>query len=269
MQVDTHTHVVADDPARYPLDPRPGAGSWFREVPYTVEALLDAMDAARVDRAVLVQAVSAYRHDNRYVADSARAHRDRCTSVACTDLSAPDAPLELRHLARERGVRGLRWWALDGQPLGEPRAVWDELARLGLPVVVTLFADRLEELLALVPSLPPVPIAIDHCAFADLSAGVPDVLVALAVQPTIHWKVSTIVLDGLIEHGDVRDGVAELSRRLGADRLLWGSDFSQTHDRPYGDLAELARHAAEKLDDDARAGFLGTNALRLWPELAP
>jgi predicted TIM-barrel fold metal-dependent hydrolase len=269
MQVDTHTHVVADDAARYPLDPRPGAGSWFREAPYTVEALLGQMDAARVDRAVLVQAVSAYQHDNRYVVDSARAHPGRCASVACLDLALPDAAEQLRRLALEHGVRGLRWWALDGQPLGEPRAVWDELARLGLPVVVTLFDDRLEELLALVPSLPPVPIAIDHCAFADLSAGVPDVLAALAAQPTVHWKVSTIVLDGLIEHGDVRDGVAELSRRLGADRLLWGSDFSQTLDRPYADLAELARHAAEKLDADARAGFLGANALRLWPELAP
>ena len=267
MQVDTHTHVVANDVTTYPLDPRPGVKPWY-EVPNTVEMLLRAMTDAHVDRAVLVQAVGAYRCDNRYVVDSARAHPGRCTSVVCIDPAAPDALAELRRLA-DHGVRGLRWWAIDGARLDEPRPVWDEVARLRLPVVVTLLADRLEELLAVVPSLPPVPLAIDHCAFADLSRGVPDVLVALAAHPTVHCKVSTIVLDHLADHGDVRDGLAELSARLGPDRVLWGSDFSQTHDRPYADLAELARHAASRLDDAACGAFLGTNALRLWPELAP
>jgi predicted TIM-barrel fold metal-dependent hydrolase len=267
VQVDTHTHVVADDQARYPFDPRPGAGPWFREVPYTVEGLLTLMEEARVDRAVLVQAVSAYQVDNRYVADAAAAHADRCSSVACLDVTAPGAVDELHALVTERGVRGLRWWALDGAPL-DVRAVWDELAVTGVPVVVTLFADRLEELLDLVPSLPPVPIAIDHCAFVDFSRGVPAALAAVAEHPTVHVKVSTIALDALAEHGDVRDGVAALAAALGADRLLWGSDFSQTHDRPYPELAEYARHAVSNLDDDARTAFLGTNALRLWPELA-
>ena len=268
MQVDTHTHVVADDEARYPLTPLEPTGGWYREVPYTVEGLLALMDGAGVDRAVLVQAVSAYGNDNRYVADAARAHSGRCTSVACLDPSDPHAVPDLRRLVEEQGVRGLRWWALRDEPLAEPRVVWDDLATLGIPVVVTMFADRLPELLALVPSLPAVPIAIDHCAFVDFAGGVPPELAAVAAHPTVCCKVSTIVLDRLAEHGDVRDGLAELAARLGPDRLLWGSDFSQTHDRPYADLAEYARHAASRLDDDARAAFLGENALRLWPELA-
>jgi predicted TIM-barrel fold metal-dependent hydrolase len=267
VQVDTHTHVIADDEARYPLTPLEPTGGWYREVPHTVEGLLALMDGAGVDRAVLVQAVSAYQHDNRYVADAARAHGDRCTSVACLDPSDPRALPELRRLVEEQGVRGLRWWALRDEPLAEPRVVWDDLATLGIPVVVTMFADRLPELLALVPSLPDVQIAIDHCAFVDFSGGVPDGLTAVAEHPNVSCKVSTIVLDRLAEHGDVRDGLAELAARVGADRLLWGSDFSQTHDRPYPELAEYARHAASRLADDARAAFLGANALRLWPEL--
>jgi predicted TIM-barrel fold metal-dependent hydrolase len=147
--------------------------------------------------------------------------------------------------------------------------LWDEVHRAGVSVVVTLFADRLPELLALVPSLPPVPIAIDHCAFVDFAHGVPDELAAVAEHPSVHCKVSSIVLDTMAEHGDVRDGVAELAARLGSDRILWGSDFSQTHDRPYPELVELARHAASRLGDEARDAFLGGNAVRLWPELAP
>jgi predicted TIM-barrel fold metal-dependent hydrolase len=218
---------------------------------------------------VLVQAVGAYRHDNHYVLDAAAAHRGRCTSVVCLDLAAPDAPATLRRLATERGARGLRWWAIDGQPLAEPREVWDELGRLELPVVVTLFADRLEDLLEIVPSLPPVPLALDHCAFVDWSAGVPDALAAVGEHRNVSVKVSSIVLDAMAEHGDVRDAVTQLAASVGGDRLLWGSDFSQTHDRPYAELAELARHAASRLDDDDRAAFLGENALRIWPELHP
>ena len=265
LVVDTHTHVVARESGQYPLD---AVGGWYRDAAVSVEELLALMGEARVDRAVLVQAVSAYRHDNRYVLDSAMRDPARCTSVVCLDPQAPGAAAELRRLATSRGAHGLRWWALADEPLGEPRAMWDELQELGLPVVVTMFARRLDELARVVAGLPPVPIALDHCAFADLSGGVPEDLRLLAALPTISLKVSTIVLDGMAEHGDVRDGLAELVAVFGADRLMWGSDFSQTHDRPYPDLADLARHAASRLEDHDRAAFLGGTALRLWPELA-
>ena len=269
MIVDTHTHVVAPDAEPYPLDATEPVGGWYREVPVTVDELVALLDEAQVDRAVLVQAVSAYRHDNRYVLDSVRRFDDRCTSVVCLDPAAPGAAAELRNLVVDKGARGLRWWALTDEPLAEPRAVWDELARLGVPVVVTMFATRLGELAEIVPTLPPVPIAVDHCAFADFSHGVPDGLRALVEHPAVTLKVSMIVLDGMADHGDVRDGLAELAACFGADRLMWGSDFSQTHDRPYPELAEHARFAASRLGDDARGAFLGGTALRLWPELAP
>jgi predicted TIM-barrel fold metal-dependent hydrolase len=266
--VDTHTHVIAPDPAGYPLDALEPTGGWYRDAAVSVEGLLVLMAEAGVDRAVLVQAVSAYRFDNRYVLESAASHADRCSSVVCLDPQAPGAAAELRRLARDHGARGLRWWALADEPLVEPRAVWDELARLGLPVVVTMFARRLGELRDAVLTLPPVPIAVDHCAFADFSHGVPEDLRALSALPTISLKVSTIVLEAMARHGDVRDGLRELAACFGADRLMWGSDFSQTHDRPYPELAEQARFAASRLTDDARAAFLGGTALRLWPELA-
>ena len=268
MQVDTHTHVVAPDASRYPLDAIDPTGGWYREVPVTVDELLALLDEAQVDRAVLVQAVSAYRHDNRYVVDSARRYGDRCASVVCLDPAAPGALAELRTLVTDKGAGGLRWWALADEPLDAPRAAWDELARLRVPVVVTMFAARLGELAAIVPRLPAVPIAVDHCAFADFSRGVPDDLRALVDHPRVSLKVSTIVLDAMADHGDVRDGVAELAACFGADRLMWGSDFSQTHDRPYPELAEYARRAAGRLDAGAREAFLAGTAMRLWPQLA-
>jgi predicted TIM-barrel fold metal-dependent hydrolase len=266
--VDTHTHVVAPDADRYPLHALDAEGGWYRDAAVSVDGLVELMDEARVDRAVLVQGVSAYRHDNRYVLDSAARFRARCSSVVCLDPQAPDAIATLRRQAVDEGARGLRWWALADEPLAEPRAMWDELAGLGLPVVVTMFARRIDELLRVVPGLPEVQIAVDHCAFADFAHGMPDDLRALSTVPTISLKVSTIVLDALAAHGDARDGLAELAACFGAERLMWGSDFSQTHDRPYPDLVEHARVASSRLGDDARAAFLGGTALRLWPELA-
>lgn len=266
--IDTHTHVVASDEERYPLDPSGMTDPWYRDDPCSVERLLTLMDEADVAAAVLVQGISAYGFDNRYALDAARAHPGRCTSVVYLDVAAPDAVPTLRACVDDGGARGLRWVAFGDTQLTEPRAVWDEAAALGLPVVVTILADRLAELDAVLPSLPAVAFALDHCGFADFSNGVPDDLAALAAYPRLHLKVSTIALDRMAEHGDVRDGLAELAARFGADRLMWGSDYSQTHDRPYVELAAYARHAASKLSDDDRVAYLGGTASDLWPELA-
>ena len=55
---------------------------------------------------------------------------------------------------------------------------------------------------------------------------------------------------------------------FGADRLLWGSDFCQTHDRSYAELVALGAGAFAGLTAADRALCQGANALRLWPGLA-
>jgi predicted TIM-barrel fold metal-dependent hydrolase len=269
-QIDTHTHVVAEDETTYPLNPPSGmTAPWYRDDPCSVERLLALMLEAEVDRAVIVQAISAYGFDNRYAVASARRFPQHCSSVVYLDLTAPDPVGDLRRVVQDEGVRGLRWVAFGETGLAGPAAVWREAAALGIPVVVTVLADKLGELAATIPGLPgSIPLALDHCGFADFSAGIPAELAALAPFPNLHLKVSTIGLRHLEAHGDVRDGLAELAACFGADRLMWGSDYSQTHDQPYGDLAAYARTAASKLDEDARASYLAGTALSLWPELA-
>ena len=51
-------------------------------------------------------------------------------------------------------------------------------------------------------------------------------------------------------------------REFGAERLAWGSDYPQTHDRPYADLVALAEHACRNLSEPDRARVLGGTALR-------
>ena len=90
--VDIHPHVISTDTKRYPLNPLGGVqSSWSRERPTPFEALVTAMDEARVDKAAIVQASTAYGHDNSYVARAIAAYPGRFTGVFSVDVLAPDA----------------------------------------------------------------------------------------------------------------------------------------------------------------------------------
>ena len=82
----------------------------------------------------------------------------------------------------------------------------------------------------------------------------------------MYLKVSTHAIRSAAKGGDAADAVAELADRFDG-RLMWGSDFSQTHDVPYPDLAEEGRRAAAKHDDAHRDSYLAGSALTLWSEL--
>ena len=91
MIIDTHCHVIATDTKKYPLKPLFGKQSdWSAEHPLDYPDMVAADQAAGVDKAVLVQASSAYAFDNSYVSDSVAAHPERFTGVF-SDVVAPDA----------------------------------------------------------------------------------------------------------------------------------------------------------------------------------
>jgi predicted TIM-barrel fold metal-dependent hydrolase len=260
--------VISADVERFPLNP-PGVntGPWWETHPCSADLLQLLMDDAGVDRAVLVQGVGAYGFDNEYTLSASTATPEKFANVVCTDRRAEDAASTVRGLV-ERGARGYRWFMVhDDARLEAPRSVWDALGGLWVPVVMTFLEDRLEDFAAAVPRLPEIPLAVDHCAFADLSHGIPDALAVLGDFPNVYLKVSTHALRSAGKGGDAADAVAELAARFDG-RLMWGSDFSQTHDVPYLDLAEEGRRAAAKLDDEQRDAYLAGSALTLWPELA-
>jgi len=265
--IDTHVHVVSDDLGRYPLNPGHATNPWYVTHPCSGSRLRALMAEAGVDGAVLVQGVGAYQFDNSYTLAAAAEAPGVFTSVVCTDRSTPDALGVVRDIIVRRGARGFRWvtFAEDGR-LAEPRALWELLGTLAVPVVLTALADRLPEIAELVPRLPALPLALDHCAFADLSRGVPDELAALAAFPNLYLKVSTHALHSAAAGGDPADAVAELAARF-AGRIMWGSDWSQTHHAPYPDIVEEGRRAAAKCTAAQRDAYFAGSACTLWPEL--
>lgn len=242
MIVDAHVHVVSGDRSRYPLRPSGVGTDWYLAPGIDV----DGVRRAGASDAVLVQAYGAYSTDNAYVLDAA----DETGWPAVVVAATAD---ELRRLVAERGARGARLFAIDGGGPIEDAAMWTAAADVGVPIVVATLPGGLAALEAMLGRFPDVPVALDHCAFVDDAHQ----LSALAPFPQLHLKVTTHAL-GLFD---------ALCDAFGVERLLWGSDFPQVHDRSYAQLVELGRRACAQLAEEERAAYLGGNARRLWPPL--
>jgi len=266
--VDCHTHVVSTDEDRYPLNPRDLSGDWYREGPASADDLAREMDASGVAQAILVQGVGAYTWDNDYAADAAAARAERFVAACAIDAEAPDAPTTLAYWLAERGMQGVRLFALSREGPSWLTAdatdpLWEVAREHGAHVIVTILPHQLGELEQVLERFPGIPVSLDHCAFALGDASAREALFALARFEALHLKVSTHNLDD----GDPAATVRALVDGFGAERLMWGSDYCQTHDRPYGELVALARRAFGALPDAQAASCLAGTARRLWPGL--
>jgi L-fuconolactonase len=278
--VDTHTHVIARDETRYPLRPSGVGSQWYRETPCSAAELAELTTRSNVDAAVLVQAFGAYSYDNTYVVDSAKAFPERFVSIAIVDAEDPASPNTLSALARETAFTGVRLFSIGAlehpQPtwLDDPATfeLWEVCASLGLRVLVACLPEHLSRLENVLEQFPKQPVVLDHCGFVDLDGGPPfpqaAELFRLAEHTNLHLKITSHLLEAAEAHGDASDIVDRLVAEFGAERLVWGSDYPQTHDRSYPELVALAERACRNLSERDRGLVMGDTALRLWPELA-
>ena len=102
--VDTHAHIYSEDVERYPWIPNPylppaGHG--------TIEDLKSEVEQNGIDRVVVVQTFTVYRHDNRLTIDTVRQNSSWTTGVL--NLDPFDArSIDLMRESRQVGVRGNR-----------------------------------------------------------------------------------------------------------------------------------------------------------------
>ncbi len=264
MIVDTHVHVACADTPRYPRSPRGVGSDWWRSG-HDVDALVGALDAAEVDRAVVVQAVGPYGYDCRCAVDAVAAHPDRCALVVAVDPDSPDPAAELEALARQAPVAGVRLFCIgEDEPAwltdGRGGAVWDAAGALGITVVPVVFPRHLAVVRDLAAARPSVVVALDHAGFPDLPLASNAPVLGLADLPAMHLKVSSHLLMTAADPGGL---LSRFVAAFGAGRLCWGSDYPQTSP-VYGDLLALGRRAADALSAADRSAFLGGTATRLF-----
>ena len=272
---DSHVHVVSDDVTSFPRRVGGPGRDWWTGRAVDGAAVVGDLDVAGVARAVVVQAVGAYGSDNRYARSVVDTQPDRLVLVPAVDLEGADPAAELVLLMEEGSMAGVRLFGigLDGSWLsdGRGRAIWELAAISAITVVPTLFQRDLPALRALAGQVPDAQVALDHCGFPDLRSGPPyrdaAELFALAHYPSIHLKITSVVLRDASFHGGATPLAERLLASFGPDRLCWGSDHPQSFELSYSEMLALARDALRTADANAWQSVLDGTARRLfWRE---
>ena len=277
--VDAHVHVFKAVSDRYPRAVHPLHPA---EREATAEQLLAAMEAAGVDRAVLVGLSP---HDE-YLAECVAERPETFAAVAIQD---PD-DFSLDSLARRRGlgIDGLRLFAL-----GDP-AVEDVEALPAFPLLADMAAhgtklwyyaplEQLPLLERVLEALPDLNVVLNHLGFCpgEFSLdGLGRPRFATSIPPDTLGTVAGLSRFAGVHvmysgeyafsqeghpHDDLRPVVRTLLDAFGARRLLRATDWPWIADHPgYAETFALADRLVEGLDPGERAAIRGENALRLF-----
>lgn len=278
--IDIHSHIISDDPARFPLAPLSGEQSaWSRERPVTWQQMLQSMDEAGVAKTALVQASTCYGHDNSYVAEAVARCPDRFGGVFSANLLEADAIDKVRHWV-SLGLSGMRVFiaghttsaksARLDDPLSFP--AWEYASANNIPVSVQLRAPNLPQLVVLLERFPGARIILDHFARPALEDGAPyeqaAALFDLAKYPNLYLKLTT---HNIRESAQGKATPESFLRKavdtFGASRIAWGSNFPASS----GSLAEIvaeAKAAMAALTVAEQTAIFSGTALDLYPELA-
>jgi predicted TIM-barrel fold metal-dependent hydrolase len=253
--VDTHFHIF-------------NAGEGIPNARYRpaydapLHAWMAKAGAVGVTHGVLVQ-TSFMGTDNRLLTQTLRAHPERLRGVA---VVAPDVSMEALHGLHRDGVRGLRL-NLSGQDHQVPQwagatALWDAVGELGWHLELHTDPGGLPQVVAQLPST--LPLVVDHMG-KPLKAEPQDAtvlaLVRRAALAPVHVKLSGAYrLAGVDATPLARLWVQE----LGADHLLWGSDWPCTNHEHEADYAALFQALVEWVGPGHLHQILAVNPQRLY-----
>ena len=233
MQItDAQVHIWGADTPERPW-PAVGHGYAHRKTPLGQDELLREMDAAGVDRAVIVP--PSWEGDRNDLAlDAARQHPDRFAVMGRLPLHPVDSSV-LATWRRQPGMLGLRFTAGRGGTWltdGHAEWVWTGAQRHGVPVMISCsgllpFMDGIAE------RYPGLRFVIDHlalrraqddAAYADLP-----LLLALAKHPNVAAKMSATPSTSTqpYPYRNIHGYLQQVFEAFGPLRTFWGTDLTR------------------------------------------
>lgn len=239
--VDAQVHLWAADAPQRPWPKGAGAQgpAAHRTPPLGADEMLREMDAAGVDRAVIVPPLWEGRRNDLALA-AAKAHPQRFAVMGRLDPAVPAARGCIAAWRDQPGMLGLRF-ALHSPALspllaeGRMDWVWDEAERAGVPIYVLVSHAQLPLIDAVAGRYPGLRIVIDHFALTGSARDAEafrdfDKLLALAKRPNVAAKASALPCFSSDRypyralHGYVR----RACDAFGPRRLFWGADLSRS-----------------------------------------
>lgn len=235
-----------------------GDGLFGRQV--DAASLLSALDAAGIDRAVVVPLKPrgyALGSANLLVAAAAKQHADRLIGFARVDpWLGEQARDELEHAVDELGLQGLfvhPWEECFQVTSGLLDPLFQLASQRRLPVIVATGFPWLSEVLQvahLATRFPDVPIVATHGGQINISGlGTFDADLALGRHPNLTIQTTGVYREDFLE---------SMVSRHGADRVLFASGYPMFDPR-----FEVLRAKWAHVDDTARTAILSGNAERL------
>lgn len=233
--VDSQIHIWGADTPQRPWPHRVRA---HREVPFSAADAVREMDAAGVQRAVLVPPWwEGERND--LASDAVRMHPDRFGVMGLLVADAPDAPERLAAWRSTPGMLGIRFSSQDPKyrtAFAEGRVdwIWGVAEKAGVPVMMSVHPTELPRVQHVARRHPELRVAIDHMArdIGKLDAAafpcMPQLL-ALARLPNVAVKAS-----GLPAYTSepypcplMQSYAREVFEAFGPRRFFWGSDLTK------------------------------------------
>jgi len=269
--VDSQVHIWAADTPERPW-PKAGAGGRNTHVqraePWTAEEVLGHMDAAGVDRAVIVPP-SWEGERNDLALDAVRRYPNRFAIMGRIGMEDAVNRNLVARWREQPGMLGVRLvfsdtspWLAEGEGTGERHWLWAEAERHGVPV--TLFPmGRFALVGKILARHPGLRLCIDHLgAVGPDPAGatfkhIPE-LIALARFPNLAVKASALpnVSTDDYPFPSVHEPLRRAFDAFGPRRVFWGSDLTRLR-CPYRQLVTMFTEALPWLKGDHLEWVMG------------
>ena len=283
--VDAHLHLfkaLSDDYPRAIFE-----GMTPPERSETAGRLLEAMDAAGVDRAVYC----ALSEHDRYLAEVLADYPGKFAGVAVHDFTDPD-PLATLQRRIDAGIEGIRLYGLEGDAGADPEslAVFPVLAAMRDADMKAWFygpADQVDLLDGCLELIPGLKVVLNHLGFLpnmhlelrvddygrpqfDMPLPPPglEVVEALAAKhPSVcvHLSGHYAFSGAPYPYRDLQETTDRIYAAFGADRMLMASDWPWIRDNPgYPETLGVVDHLLGGISAAERDMIRGGTAMSLF-----
>ncbi len=261
---DSQVHVWG---ANTPERPWPGRAHAQREIPLGHEELLQEMDAAGVDRVVIVPP-SWEGERNDLALAAVKAHPTRFAIMGRFNPEAPGAREAIKDWRNQPGMLGMRFAfhiPVLQQPLldGKFDWVWAEAEKQGIALMILVPQNMVAAIDNVAARYPGLKIIMDHMA---LTSGKPfdeafkdfDKLLPIAKRPNVAVKASALPCysDEPYPFTRVQVYARKVYEAFGGKRTFWGSDLSRSP-VPYRSQIDMWLNDASWLKADDKEWVMG------------
>jgi L-fuconolactonase len=234
--VDSQVHIWGANtperpwPARQAVKPQ-------RETPWTKEELLGEMNAAGVNRVVIVPP-SWEGERNDLALAAAQAHPDRFAIMGRINPELPESRGRMATWRRQPGMLGVRF-VFHRSPLlellteGKADWLWAEAEAAGVPVYMLVPHAHLHHVDRIARSYPKLMLTMDHSGLVDGKDDEAfrnfDRLLALAKYPNVATKVSCFPFFTTDPYPfrKLHSRIRQVYDAFGPKRMFWGTDLSR------------------------------------------